>query len=275
MSTSLSMLEKLKLGKNVYGTCLTSVSPGWPIMLKKAGLDFAFIDTEHTAINRADMAKMSQAVQAYGVTPVVRIPSPDPYLVCQAIDAGAKGVIAPYLESVEQIKDLVGAVKFRPLKGEILRQVLNGEKELSGEMKLFLDQYNKGNMAIANIESVPAMNKLEELLSVPGLDGVFIGPHDLSISLGIPEQYNHPEFEKAVQYIIQTTRKKGLAIGIHFSLEPGRQIQWMKEGANIVVHSSDIALFSQKLNADMQIIKSAAGDADPGSEGAKEESPVI
>lgn len=275
MSTSLSMLEKLKLGKNVYGTCLTSVSPGWPTMLKKAGLDFAFIDTEHTAINRSDMAKMSQAVQAYGVTPVVRIPSPDPYLVCQAIDAGAKGVIAPYLESVEQIKDLVGAVKFRPLKGEILRQVLNGEKELSEEMNTFLNQYNNGNIAIANIESVPAMEKLDELLSVPGLDGVFIGPHDLSISLGIPEQYNHPQFEKAVQYIIQTTRKKGLAIGIHFSLEPERQIQWMKEGANIVVHSSDIALFSQKLNADMQIIKSAMGDADPGNESTKEESPVI
>lgn len=269
------MLQKLQQGKNVYGTCLTSVSPGWPMIFKKSGLDFAFIDTEHIPIDRSEMAKMCQMMQAYNVTPVLRIPSPDPYLVCQAIDAGAKGVIAPYLESVDQIRELVGAVKFRPLKGEILQQVLKGEKELSSEMKQYLQNYNRGNIAIANIESVPAMEKLEQLLSVPGLDAVFIGPHDLSISLGIPEQYDHPEFEKAVTYIIRTTRKLGLSIGIHFSLEPERQIRWMKEGANIIIHSSDIALFSQKLNADMRIIKQSAGDLTESDSNAKEEIPVV
>ncbi|MBX3240010.1 MAG: hypothetical protein KIT80_22190 [Chitinophagaceae bacterium] len=264
---------KLKNGNNVYGTCLTSTSPGWAMVLKKSELDFVFIDTEHTAINRAEMAKMSQVAAAYGITPIVRIPSPDPYLVCQAIDAGAKGVIAPYLENVEQIKELVGAVKLRPLKGEVLQQVLDGRKTLSAEMQTYLRNYNAGNIAIANIESVPAMEKLDELLAVSGLDGVFIGPHDLSISLGIPEQYDHPEFEKAVKHIIHTTRKKGLAIGIHFSLKPERQVQWMKEGVNIVIHSSDIALFSQKLNADLREIKEAVGDA--GKETGDDAAPVV
>lgn len=127
-------------------------------------------------------------------------------------------------------------------------------------MRDYVAKYNAGNICIANIESVPAMDNLDALLSVPGLDAVFIGPHDLSVSLGLPEQYDHPEFEKAVSYIIRTTRAKGLAIGIHFSLEPERQIQWMKEGANIVVHSFDVALFVQKLNADFDKIKGAAGD---------------
>jgi 4-hydroxy-2-oxoheptanedioate aldolase len=77
----------------------------------------------------------------------------------------------------------------------------------------------------------------------------------------LPEQYDHPDFQKAVSYIIRTTRLKGLAIGIHFSLEPERQIQWMREGANIVVHSFDIALFTQRLNADLDKIRAAAGDA--------------
>lgn len=275
MSTALTLLEKLKQGKNVYGTCLTSISPGWPLILQKAALDFAFIDTEHMAINRADLAHMSQMAQACNITPVVRIPSPDPYLTCQAIDAGAKAVIAPYLESVDQVKELVGAVKYRPLKGDVLKQVLQGETILSDEMKAYLNRYNHGNMAIANIESVPAMQRLDAMLSVHGLDAVFIGPHDLSISLGIPEQYDHPEFEKAVRYIIHTTRKKGLAVGIHFSLEPARQVQWMKEGVNIVVHSSDIALFSQKLHADIRAIQTAVGDADHKGANAAEETPVI
>src|SRR5258708_37100907 len=111
MSNTLTtgMLQKLRNGKNVYGTAFTSIAPSWPMIVKNAGLDFVFIDTEHISMNRADMARLCQLFQAYGVTPVVRIPSPDPYLACQAIDAGAKGVVAPYLESVEQLIDLVVA----------------------------------------------------------------------------------------------------------------------------------------------------------------------
>ncbi|HRP58077.1 aldolase/citrate lyase family protein [Agriterribacter sp.] len=271
----MDLLQKLKSGQNVYGTCFTSISPGWAIAFKKAGLDFAFIDTEHTAVNRADMARMCQIMQAYGITPIVRIPSPDPYLACQCIDGGAKGVIAPYLESAEQIRELAGATKFRPLKGEILQKVLSGKHELSAEMKTYLNNYNKGNICIANIESVPAMNNLDALLSVPGLDAVFIGPHDLSISLGIPEQYDHPEFEKAIKYIIHTTRSKGLSIAIHFSLEPERQAKWVKEGVNIVVHSTDLALFSQKLTADISAIKEAVGDLSNKNNGEPEPLPVV
>lgn len=267
------MLQKLNNGERVYGTCFTSVSPGWPIIFKKAALDFAFIDTEHIAIDRSEMSRMCLIMQAYGITPIVRIPAPDSFLAGQSIDAGAKGVIAPYLESVEQIKELVAATKFRPLKGKILNEVINGERELSVEMKAYLEKYNQGNICIANIESVPALDKLEELLSVPGLDGVFIGPHDLSISLGIPEQYDNPGFDDAVKKIIHTGRKKGLAVGIHFSLEPERQVKWIKEGVNIVVHSSDIALFSQKLNNDINIIKHAVGDGDKGN--SNDITPVI
>lgn len=259
------MLQKLKSGKNVYGTAFTSIAPSWPGILKNAGLDFVFIDTEHISMNRADMARLCQLFQAYGITPVVRIPSPDPYLACQAIDAGAKGVVAPYLESVSQILDLVGAAKCKPLKGAILKKYLDGEP-MPADLKAYIDKFNEGNICIANIESVPAMENLESLLSVKGLDAVFIGPHDLSVNLGVPEQYDHPEFIKAVKKIIQTTRNKGLSIGIHFSLEPERQIYWAKEGANIIIHSFDIALFSQKLTHDINIIRQGIGDSVTGND---------
>ncbi|MBS1749113.1 MAG: aldolase [Bacteroidetes bacterium] len=272
-TNNISLLEKLKQGNRVYGTCFTSVSPNWPIIFSKAALDFAFIDTEHIPLNRADMTRMCQIMLAYGITPIVRIPAPDPFLACQCIDAGAKGVIAPYLETADQIRELVGATKFRPLKGKILQKVLHGEHVLSAEMKQYLANYNKGNICIANIESVPALENLDTLLSIEGLDAVFIGPHDLSISLGIPEQYDQPEFETAVKKIIHTTRNKGLSIGIHFSLAPERQVQWIKEGADIIVHSSDIALFSQKLNGDIAYIKKAVGDA--GISGGTDDVPVV
>jgi 4-hydroxy-2-oxoheptanedioate aldolase len=254
-----ALLEKLQAGKNVYGTCITSTGPMWPAAIKSAGLDFVFIDTEHIPLGRTELALLCQLFRAGGITPIVRIPSPDPYLACQAIDAGAAGIVAPYLESREQIVELTGAVKYRPLKGELLTGYLNGSREMPAGLKDYVDGYN-GAMCIANIESVPAIDRLDDLLAVPGLDGIFIGPHDLSVSLGLPEQYDHPDFEAAVKTIIHKARAKGIHIGIHFSLEPERQVRWMKEGANIVVHSFDVALFLQRLRYDMALIKKAAGD---------------
>ena len=111
-----------------------------------------------------------------------------------------------------------------------------------------------------NIESVPALERLEHILAVPGLDGVIIGPHDLSISLGLPEQYHDPRFMDAVGEIISKVREKGLGVGIHFSQEAELQIKWAKAGANIIMHSSDIALFQQRLKEDITAIRSALGE---------------
>ena len=103
---------------------------------------------------------------------------------------------------------------------------------------------------------------------MPGLDAVFIGPHDLSVSLGIPEQYDHPDFEAAVLKIIQTTRSKGLSVGIHFSQSPERQVHWVKQGVNIIVHSFDVALFGQRLRHDIGSIKKAVGDDSTPDDGS-------
>ncbi|HYH56596.1 MAG TPA: aldolase/citrate lyase family protein, partial [Anseongella sp.] len=105
------LLNRLRNGENVYGTCITSTAPLWPAAVSSAGLDFVFLDTEHVPLGRTELAGLCQVYRMAGITPIVRIPSPDPFLACQAIDAGAKGVIAPYLESVEQVTQLTGAVK--------------------------------------------------------------------------------------------------------------------------------------------------------------------
>ena len=255
-----SLLKKIKAGKIVYGTCITSTSPTWPGIALRGGLDFVFLDTEHIPLERMEIARMCQTFRAMGVAPIVRIPSPDPYRACQMIDAGAEGIVAPYLENPGQIKELVGALKYRPLKGELLDKVLENQDGIDTGLKQYLDKWNEGNVCVANIESVPAMDRLDELLAVKGLDAVFIGPHDLSISLGLPEQYDHPVFEEAVKKIIKIALKNGLAVGIHFSEYPERQVRWMKEGVNLIIHSSDLAMFSQRLQNDMNIIRNAADD---------------
>ncbi len=223
-------LKHLKSGRRLYGTMIVSSSPLWPPAVKRAGADFVFIDTEHTPIERATLAQMCVAYRALELPPLVRIPSPDPCEACQVLDGGAAGVLAPYIEHAEQVRDLVGATKLRPLKGERLEEALNDRACLGSELNDYLDRRNAGNFLLINIESVPALERLEQILAVPGLDGVIIGPHDLSVSLGVAEQYGHPRFEAAVDEIISKVRERGLAVGIHFPQDADPPNQMGPEG---------------------------------------------
>ncbi|MBM3854037.1 MAG: aldolase, partial [Verrucomicrobia bacterium] len=118
--------QSLRAGERLFGTLIVSPSPRWPDVVRGCGLDFVFIDTEHIALDRAELSWMCQTYAALGLPPLVRIPAPDPYAATMVLDGGAAGVIAPYVESAEQVHALRGAVKCRPLKGEKLRHVLAG-----------------------------------------------------------------------------------------------------------------------------------------------------
>jgi 2-keto-3-deoxy-L-rhamnonate aldolase RhmA len=257
-----AFLDRLRKGQRLYGTAILSASALWPSAVKSTGVDFVFIDTEHIPLDRTTLAQMCVAYKGLGLPPLVRIPCLDPHEARKVLDGGASGILAPYIESPEQVRELVGAVKLRPLKGERLGEALQNRDALEPELKDYLRDWNKENFLMINIESVPAIERLDRILAEPGLDGVIIGPHDLSLSLGLPEQYRDPRFEEAARHIITTVRERGLSVGIHFSQEPELQIQWARAGANIIMHSSDIALFKQRLSEDIAAIRSALADDD-------------
>lgn len=258
----MQFVNKIHAGETVFGTCITSSNPLWPAVVEGIGLDFVFIDTEHIALTRETVANLCQLYAGRGICPIVRVGKSDSHLIGQALDAGANGVVIPYVESVNEVKMLVAATKLRPLKGDVLSEVMADDQSLPSGLADYFRTYNRDNFCIANIESVPALERLEEILSVPGLDGVFIGPHDLSVSLGFPEQYDHIEFLSAVRKIIATCKQYGLAVGIHFSSTAQRQQFWMKEGVDMVIHSSDYALFKQRMEADFAILKGESGSAE-------------
>jgi len=249
----------LRSGKRVFGTCITAPSPRWPGVVKGLGLDFVFIDTEHVSQDREKLSWMCQAYRSLGIAPVVRIPEPEPFRACMAFDGGAEGVIAPYVETPEQVQALRGAAKMRPLKGQRLYDALAGKAALEPELAGYLAERNAGSVLIVNIESTPALAALDEILAVPGLDAVLIGPHDLTCSLGIPEQYGHPRFDEAVRMIIRKARARGVGAGIHYWLSVEQEISWAREGMNLVIHSTDSVLFAQALRADLGRLKEALG----------------
>lgn len=199
---------------------------------------------------------MCQVYKAIGLAPIVRIPSPDPYQACIALDGGAVGVIAPYVETVEQVKALRAAVKMRPLKGQRAQRILSGSEECERELANYLARRNADSILMVNIESRPALDALDEILRVPQLDAVIIGPHDLSCSLGIPEQYHHPAFDSAVRQIIRKARDAGVAVGVHY-WAIDQIVQWARDGLNVIIYSSDIRSFAESISTDLQTIKDA------------------
>ena len=149
--TGVQILEKLNKRERIYGTLITSTSPAWLPRIGKIGLDFVFIDTEHTPMDRSMLSLYCNAYKAMGIAPLTRIPTPSPYDACIALDAGSNGILGPYIESVEQVIQLVGAVKYRPLKGKRLQDVLHERIILSKEEEDFFKKFNEGNFLFINI----------------------------------------------------------------------------------------------------------------------------
>ena len=253
--------ERLRGGERVYGTSIVSSSPHWPPAVHQTGLDFVFLDTEHITQDRVVLSWMCRTYRALGIAPVVRIPRADPYLACQVLDGGACGIVAAYVETPEEARALAGATKYRPLKGARLEQVLRNPASLAPEMAAYVRERCADNVLIVNIESVPAMDNLDAILAVPGLDGVLVGPHDMTCNIGVPEQYQHPEFERAIGALIAKARAANVGVGVHFFWDTIEQeVAWAKAGANLMLHSGDISLFSEALSADIDHLKKALGD---------------
>jgi 2-keto-3-deoxy-L-rhamnonate aldolase RhmA len=249
--------------QRVYGTLIVSPSPKWPPQIVNLGLDFVFIDREHVAIDRTTLSWMCRTYSALGLAPVVRITQPDPAEASSVLDAGAEGIIAPYVETAEQVQALRGAVKLRPIKGKKLEQIIKGNAVgLEPELKSYMSERNQAAL-IVNIESVPAMESLDEILAVPQLDGVLIGPHDLSCSLGIPEKYDHPQFDRAVRHILRMARQKNIAAGIHYMMgDIEQEIRWIQEeDANLIIHRADLIVFVTQMRRQIALIRAELGDA--------------
>jgi 2-keto-3-deoxy-L-rhamnonate aldolase RhmA len=244
----------LTSGSPVFGTLIVSPSPRWPEVVAGCGLDFVFIDTEHIALDRAQLSWMCQTYRALGLPPVVRIPSPDPYQATMALDGGAAGIVVPYVESAAQVRALRGAVKLRPIKGNKLVRLLKGEPP-EPALGAVLIESAANNLLVINIESVPAIDALDSILAEPGVDAVQIGPHDLSCSLGQPEVYDSPAFLQACGTIFQKARAAGVGAGIHFWGTTDDAIRFRKLGANMIIHSADISLFQKHLRLELAEIK--------------------
>ena len=231
---------KLAKGEAVYGVFFQYMTnPAVVEILPETGLDFVIVNAEHNALDMGDFHGMQFALQARGIACLVRIHNRDTEEVAKACDGYADGVVLPYVEEPEQLKRLVAAAKYRPLKGPAVERVIAKGEWPSDKTKAYVQEKCANTFFAAMIESVRAMENLDALCSVPGVDAVFMGPNDLSVSMGIPEERDNPVFIDAMQRIIDTAARHGIAAGGHFSKMSHAQ-RMVRQGARFVPFSSDL-----------------------------------
>ncbi len=229
----------LKSGGIVYGTMLGMChNIRWAGVLGGLGFDYVIIDTEHAAFSRGELADLTWAFSRVGITPIVRVPIPSSHYVTMTLDGGAQGILAPYCETVEEVKEVVGAAKWRPLKGALLDKAVDTGEFPSEDVKQRLERSNRGNVVMIGIESVPALKNLEAILEIDGIDVIFIGPNDISTSMGITGQYDHPDFEAMLRRVISVCDAHQVAVAVHL-FDTKLTTKWMKEGMRFVLHSMD------------------------------------
>jgi 4-hydroxy-2-oxoheptanedioate aldolase len=252
--------KKTSAGGVVYGTMLSvGTNPRWTQTISQFGLDYVILDTEHAPRSRAEVADYLAAFNYSGVVPIVRIPIPTSHYVTMYLDAGAQGILAPYCETVDQVKEVVAAARWRPLKGALAAKAVDKNELPSKETRIYLENRNKNNVCIIGIESVPAIENLENILQIQGIDAIFVGPNDLSVTLGIPDQYDHPDYESALRQIISLSNAAGKPVLIHHQTVELTQ-KWLKEGARFVLYSSDARIMHNGYREEFGQIKAVGQD---------------
>lgn len=243
-------------GERVYGTMLwgTRVGHG-DHRLPEMKFNFVIVDNEHAPFSRAETAAWMRKLSRMGVVPIVRVPIPASHYVTMALDAGAQGVLTPYVETPEQVREVVGASKWLPLKGEAVRRAVDEGEFPSEETRKHLEERNRNNVLVIGIESVAAMERLDELLTVPGVDAAFVGPNDLSIQLGVPADYHHPKYLEAVEHIYDRCKAHNKPLVIHFFTYEMAD-PWIQKGLNFILFGSDRqAGIGEQMKADQQHLR--------------------
>lgn len=249
--------EKLHAGERVYGIALEGYGqPRYPKYFSDVGMDYVWLDSEHAPNNRETIAWALQLYAALGVAPLLRIPEISASRAAMGMDAGAHGIIAPYVETVEQVKALVGAVKYRPLKGAALTRAIETGEFPNDETRAYLENYNQDANLVIMIESPAGVQNLPALLAVPGVDAVLIGPHDLSVSHGIAEQYDHPLFVATVEQIIEVCRAHQVGVGMHFiSGSVDWSLEWSRKGFNFISYRGDTLFVARGISQELHYLR--------------------
>ncbi len=218
MRLAAAVRQRIKEGHFAMGTFVVELrTPALARFLQQAHFDFMLVDNEHGYWNPLDIAQQIDAGKRWGVCPLVRVSGPDRGEIMRALDAGAEGVMVPMANTVADVERAVEYSKYPPL-GQRGAHFARPHNEFAAPEDLveYMREANENLLTIVQIETQKAVDCLDELAAVPGVDMLYMGPGDLSIALGVPGQVEHPRILAVAERLVEACRTHGKIAGSHF-----------------------------------------------------------
>ncbi len=245
-----TLKKKLRRQELTIGSWITLGHTAIAEIMAAAGFEWLVVDMEHSVITLDIAQQLIQVIENSGIIPLVRVGENNPVVIKRVMDAGAYGVIVPMVNTKKQAEAAVKAVKYPPVgtRGVGLARAQGyGDK---------FDEYaatvNQESVVIAQVEHIEAVNNLESILSVEGIDGCIIGPYDLSGSLGKPGDFNDPSVLGALTKVEQTCKERKATLGMHV-IQPDYRLVMEKvaKGYNFIAFSLDILFLGNSCREQM------------------------
>jgi len=250
----MNLKEKLRIGEFTIGSWITLAHPAIAEIMAKAGFDWLVVDLEHSVITIREAEELIRVIDLCGVVPLVRLSSNDSVQIKRVMDAGAHGVIVPMVNSVEEARNAVKSVRYPP----------NGQRGVGlaraqgygNSFEKYKEWLNKESIVIVQVEHIKAVDNLEAIMSVEGVDGFIVGPYDLSGSLGIPGQFDNELMIDAMNKIVTFMKSSSKIPGYHVVEPDVDQLQQcVQEGYRFLAYSVDIRMLDTCCRSAMNKIK--------------------
>jgi 4-hydroxy-2-oxoheptanedioate aldolase len=239
-----------KQGTPTFGPFVGLNAPGICEILGHAGFDYCIIDLEHGAIDLETAENMVRGANAAGIAPIIRVAVNREELISQALDLGAAGVHVPTISTAEEAQEAVWAAKFSPLGRRGVDPAVRAAR-YSADRGIFFEKANRETLVVTAIEGTEGIKNLPEILQVKGMDVLFVGPYDLSQSLGVIGQVRHPKVIEKIQEIVTLSKKSGVAVGLYTDT-PEIAREWVKQGILYCCLGIDSAIL---YNASKDLVK--------------------
>lgn len=241
-----SVAARLRNGETVYGLLTKMPSPAIVELGGYVGFDFVVIDTEHGAAGSDVLEHHLRAADAAGIEAVVRVGGPEPIETLRALDAGASGVIVPHVNDAAAARTAVRAAHYPPVGERGLAVSTRAGRQGLSSVKDHIGRALKNTMVIVQVEHAEALEHLSEIASLDHIGAIFLGPSDLSLSLGHPGEMNHPSVVGTIDHVVQTVvESDGAALCMLAGSEEEARA-WEKRGARMILFSAS-ALLGERL----------------------------
>ena len=248
--------KQLKSERGVFGPFMITSDAAFVEAAGYAGYDFVILDMEHGPSSYENMQNLIRGAQISGVMPIIRVSRGLEIWIDRALDIGAGGVMVPQVDNAKQAQEAVAAAKFSPKGSRGVCRYVRAARYSDKELQSYFNDSNE-TVVIIQAEGQTAFNNLDEILAVEGIDMLFIGPYDLSASLGLIGQIDHPKVHECMKDIITRAGEKGISVGT-FMDSPDKIPFWRNLGVKFFSYACDTGIFYRGAKQDVdQFLKEA------------------